>query len=66
MGLGCPRCGSLITNQHELECGTESLKEFDETEWRDVAKRLRPDWSEDDFQKAWLEFSEWKRTRFLA
>ena len=37
------------------------LDEFDKNEWRDVARRLRPDWTDDDFDEAWDEFVELKR-----
>jgi hypothetical protein len=29
-------------------------------EWLEVAKLVRPDWSEGDFESAWDEFQEYK------
>jgi len=39
------------------------LNEFDKTEWWDVCRRLRPDWSYEQFERAWQEFVELKRKR---
>lgn len=36
------------------------LDELDETEWRDVAKQLRPDWTEEDLQREWRDFQAMK------
>ena len=41
------------------------LDEFDKTEWRDVARRLRPDWTEADFEREWNAYFEWKQRRAL-
>lgn len=41
------------------------LNEFTKEEWRDVTKKLRPDWTEDQFDKAWNEFAEAKRRKSL-
>ena len=43
--------------------GSVRLDEFDKDEWRDVARKLRPDWSEDDFEQAWTEFCRDKLRR---
>lgn len=32
------------------------LNEFDKDEWRDVSRKLRPDWTEEQFEEAWQEF----------
>ena len=32
------------------------LDEHDENEWRDVARILRPDWTDEDFTREWAEF----------
>jgi hypothetical protein len=40
-----------------------SLNELDRDEWRDVARRLRPDWTEAQFDKAWAEFQRDKSLR---
>lgn len=42
---------------------SQRLDEFDKAEWRDVARILRPDWTEDDFEDAWREFTEMKRCK---
>lgn len=34
-------------------------------EWMEVAKLLRPDWDDDDFEKAWEEFCELKYRKSL-
>lgn len=39
------------------------LNEFDRAEWQDVAKALRPDWSEADFDRAWIGFQREKARR---
>lgn len=42
------------------------LDMFDKIEWRDVARRLRPDWTDEQFEIAWEEFCEWKRRKRLS
>lgn len=39
------------------------LSELDKNEWRDVARLLRPDWTEKKFDDAWREFCELKRRK---
>ena len=39
------------------------LDEFDKTEWRDVARLLRPDWTDEDLDREWADFLEFKRLR---
>lgn len=34
-------------------------------EWRDVALSLRPDWTEEDFEEAWIGFLDLKRRKAL-
>jgi hypothetical protein len=29
------------------------LGEFDKTEWHDIIRKLRPDWSDERFETAW-------------
>lgn len=41
------------------------LNELDRDEWREVCRILRPDWSEEEFDRAWSEFQELKRRRAL-
>lgn len=41
------------------------LDEFDRDEWRDVVRRLRPDWTERRFDEAWAAFCAMKRRRHL-
>lgn len=43
--------------------GMIRLDEFSYEEWRDVARLLRPDWNDDEFEDAWLEFQEFKRKK---
>lgn len=40
-----------------------SLDEYDRAEWRDVARRLQPGWSDADFDRAWVEFQNAKAKR---
>ncbi len=37
------------------------LDEMDKNEWFDVCRRLRPDWTAEQFEEAWREFVETKR-----
>ena len=39
------------------------LNEFAKEEWRDVAKILKPEWTEEEFEAAWQEFLELKRRK---
>lgn len=39
------------------------LNEFDKDEWRTIAMRLRPDWTEEEFEAAWAEFVAMKRSK---
>jgi len=32
------------------------LNEFDKEEWRIIAVRLRPEWTEEEFEDSWNEF----------
>lgn len=41
------------------------LDEFDKDEWRLVARRLRPDWSDVDFDREWAAFQEMKRRKTM-
>lgn len=41
------------------------MREFSKEEWRDVARRLRPDWTDEDFEAAWNGFLELKRRKAL-
>ena len=41
----------------------EIINEYDKNEWRDVARILRPDWTDEQFEEAWLEFCELKRSK---
>lgn len=42
------------------------LDEIDKEEWRLVSRQLRPDWTEEDFEAAWIEFMELKRRKRLS
>ncbi len=42
-----------------------TLKEFDKDEWREVARKLRPDWTDEEFEAAWLEFCALKYRKQL-
>jgi len=41
------------------------LTEFDKIEWRDVCRRLRPDWTDEQFEAAWIEFQTLKARKAL-
>jgi hypothetical protein len=41
------------------------LDEFDKTEWRDVTRKLRPDWTEEQFEQEWAAFQAAKRRRMM-
>lgn len=41
------------------------LQEYDKEEWRRVARLLRPEWSDDEFDRAWDDFQEMKRRKPL-
>ncbi|CAN5361825.1 hypothetical protein BH09PSE4_BH09PSE4_17160 [soil metagenome] len=41
------------------------LDGYDRDEWREVARRLRPDWSDAEFDRAWVEFVAMKRRRAM-
>lgn len=42
------------------------LDQFDKVEWRDVVRRVRPDWTDEQFEQAWAEFIEMKRRKSLS
>lgn len=39
----------------------EPLYLMDKIEWRDVARKLRPDWTDAQFDEAWADFVERKQ-----
>jgi hypothetical protein len=39
------------------------LQEYDEREWRDVAREVRPDLTDEEFAAMWDEFQEQKRRK---
>lgn len=41
------------------------LNKFSKEEWRDVVRRVRPDWTDEQFDSAWTEFQELKRSKAL-
>lgn len=41
------------------------LYEFTKEEWRVIARGLRPEWTDEDFDQAWEEFQEMKRRKPL-
>ena len=41
------------------------LNEFDKEEWRLVARRLRPDWSDEEFDRHWEDFQRDKERRAM-
>lgn len=41
------------------------LGEYDEKEWRDIAKRLKPEWTDEQFTEAWAEFIKLKAFKRL-
>lgn len=42
------------------------LNEFDKDEWRAIAMRLRPEWTEEEFEASWTEFVAMKRSKGLS
>lgn len=36
------------------------LTEYDETEWRSIAKRLKPEWSDEEIKAEWDKFQALK------
>jgi len=44
---------------------SERLDQLDQLEARDLALRLRPDWTDADFDAAWARFMELKRQKEL-
>lgn len=42
------------------------LNDFDKDEWRIIAMRLRPEWTEDEFEDAWNEFVALKERKALS
>ncbi len=41
------------------------LNEFDEQEWREVVRKVRPDWTDEQFDRAWREFVRMKHQKSL-
>ena len=41
------------------------LDEFDKEEWRDIARKLHPDWTDEEFNVAWKEFCKMKRRKTM-
>lgn len=39
------------------------LDQMEKDEWRDACRRLRPDWTDEDFERAWAEFQAIKRRK---
>jgi len=39
------------------------LDQFDKDEWRAVARKLQPDWTDADFDREWAEFQRAKASR---
>ena len=37
------------------------INEYSKDEWRDITRRLKPDWTDEQFEKAWSEFQEIKK-----
>lgn len=46
-------------NDSQIET-MQCLHEFNEIEWRDIARKLRPDWTEEDLQREWRDFQAMK------
>lgn len=55
-------CGPCMTTQSP---DATELNEFDKTEWRDVARKFRPDWTDEDFDREWAEFQAMKAKRAM-
>lgn len=37
--------------------------EFDKIEWRDACRKVRPDWTAEQFEQKWTEFQREKQKR---
>lgn len=46
-----------------LACDDISLNEMSKEEWRDATRIVRPDYTDEDFERDWKEFQEAKRRR---
>jgi len=44
---------------------TAKLTEFDKDEFRDIARKIDPKITDEEFERAWAEFVELKRKRAL-
>lgn len=42
---------------------TVRLNEFDKIEWRDVCRAIRPDITDEEFDRDWREFQDLKHAR---
>lgn len=41
------------------------LYEYDQTEWRDIVRAVRPDLNDDEIDEAWARFLEAKRMKAM-
>ena len=41
------------------------LREYSKEEFRDIARHLRPDWTDEEFEEAWEGFLDLKRRKAL-
>jgi hypothetical protein len=47
-------------NTETSDAPDRRLDEYDEIEWRAVARQLRPDWTDEDLQREWRDFQAMK------
>lgn len=51
--------------QHQMDGGQVRLDELDKDEVRLLARLLRPDWTDTQFEAAWADFCEKKSSGFF-
>lgn len=44
----------------------DHLNLLDKDEWREVCRKMRPDWTDEQFEEKWNEFQEIKRNKGLS
>ena len=59
------RIGRRIKPFWEQSNDEARLDSFDKAEWRSIARMLKPEWTEAEFEAAWAEFVEMKRKHAL-
>lgn len=39
----------------------EAIAAYEKEQWREVARRVRPEWSDEKFEETWADFVEYRR-----